>query len=362
MKIAVLNLPFDNNYGGNLQRFALMECLRRMGHDVEYLYIRRNYELPCYKKPYSYAKRLIQRYGLRKNVKLYQEKEAQKKDYRQEALALLFLEGHVRHTRAIYGLKDLKETIRTNSYDAFVVGSDQVWRKSMTKGLGLENYFFKFTKGHDLKRIAYSVSLGTTNGEWSKRDVRKIRRLYEKFDTVSVREYQTLDFFTSIGFEKPQATWTVDPTLLIGREEYIRLIESGDTDDMTTGKLFCYVLDHNKQTTKTICEKQKEIGIESYIMGLEESYSVSIEQWLNNIRCSSLVITDSFHGVVFSIIFNRPFLFLGNGRRGNLRIESLLRMLEIDANGTTHIDWNKTNDIVRHEVEQSKDFLRKALS
>ena len=66
MKIALLNLPFDNNYGGNLQRYALIKVLQGMGHEVEHINLQCHYSLPLYKYPYSIPKRMIKKYLLGK--------------------------------------------------------------------------------------------------------------------------------------------------------------------------------------------------------------------------------------------------------------------------------------------------------
>ena len=71
MKIVLLNLPYDNNYGGNLQCYALMKVLKDMGHDVTHINLRLFYHLSWYKKPFSYAKRFILKYILGKNIKIY---------------------------------------------------------------------------------------------------------------------------------------------------------------------------------------------------------------------------------------------------------------------------------------------------
>ena len=90
---------------------------------------------------------------------------------------------------------------------------------------------------------------------------------------------------------------------------------------------------------------------------MKDTTDVSICQWLNNIRCADLVITDSYHGCVFSIIFNRPFVFLGNEGRGNARIESLFEMLGIKSDDTLKIDYVYVNNKIKELISISKCFL-----
>ena len=97
-----------------------------------------------------------------------------------------------------------------------------------------------------------------------------------------------------------------------------------------------------------------------YCVGLHDALT-SIEQWLNNIRNAEMVVTDSFHGVVFSIIYDKPFLFLGNQRRGNARLVSLLMMLDVNPREMDcfiRVD-NKTK--LAAVRKKSAEFLRNAL-
>jgi len=110
-----------------------------------------------------------------------------------------------------------------------------------------------------------------------------------------------------------------------------------------------------------ITEKEKEYYAEAYVCGLHSSVAVSIEQWLRNISDSRMVITDSFHGVVFSILFNKPFLFLGNEVRGNTRVDSLFEMLDIDKTQTASLDWKCINHKISEWRVKSFDFLINSL-
>ena len=96
-------------------------------------------------------------------------------------------------------------------------------------------------------------------------------------------------------------------------------------------------------------------------MGLNGSDNISIEQWLNNIRQAKIVITDSYHGVVFSIIYNRPFLFLGNQQRGNARVESLFRTLGINQSEGLVNPSNIDNAKFKEMQTKSLNFLLRNL-
>lgn len=355
MKIGILNLPFDNNYGGNLQRYALVKVLQDMGHDVECIFMYPQYRLPWYKIPYSYPKRYIKKLLGKSSMPIRLEKMCALNAEKKNKLSLQFYNKYIPHTAKITTMKELKR-IADGRYDAFIVGSDQVWRADMTKRLKTENYFFDFLEESSTKRIAYAVSLGT-DVPYEKSLVKKLTPLYKRFASVTVREYSALDLFKSYGWQMPKAQWVLDPTMLLPQEHYKSLIESAQTTNYTEGKIFCYILDKNGNTQKIIDDKKKNWGLECYEMGLQNSITVSIEQWLRNVMQSKFVITDSFHGVVFSILFNRPFIFVGNKKRGNARIESLYKMFDIVKDKTETIQWQQINILLEQWRERSFNIL-----
>lgn len=354
MKIAILTLPLDNNFGGNLQRYALVKILQGMGHEVECIFLYPYYNLPWYKIPYSYPKRLIKKVLGKNSMPILMEKKRILQAEKETNLTLLFYNKYIPHTEKITTIKELKR-ITKDKYDAFIVGSDQVWRPCMTSQLKIENYFFDFLEHRSIKRIAYAVSLGT-DIPYKTALIKKLSPLYQSFNSVSVRENSALELFKTYGWKKPEAKWVLDPTMLLSSDHYISLIESSDTVNYTKGKIFCYILDKSEKTDKIRDEKKRTLGLEYYEMGLHDSVTVSIEQWLCNIWQSKFVITDSFHGVVFSILFNRPFVFLGNEERGNARIESLYKMFEITNKES--VRWEKINLLLSQWREKSIDILK----
>ena len=357
MRIGILNLPFDNNYGGNLQRYALVKTLQKMGHDVECVFLYPKYSLPIYKWPYSYTKRLIKKIVKGDNSPILLEQVKARNAKEMNSLALAFYNHYIPHTKLVKSLNELiNET--NEKYDAFVVGSDQVWREDMTRDIGIENYFFKFLKGSNTKRIAYAISLGTEK-KYPSELVRKLTPLYSKFDFVSVREDTALNIIESYGWTNPDPQWVLDPTLLLTQDDYINLIKATETNSNTTkGKIFCYILDKNENKKGIINQISNSRGLSTYEVGLKDTAKVSIEQWLCNIKNSEMVITDSYHGIVFSIIFRRPFIFLPNEVRGNSRIESLFRQLGISEN---HLIWTEIHDKLKSWRKFSLDILSDSL-
>lgn len=359
MKIALLNLPFDNNYGGNLQRYALVRVLQGMGHEVEHINLQFYYSLPWYKWAYSYPKRMIKKYIFKKKgVCVFTEKKTRLEMAKKLALTNIFYEKYIPHTPAFTNIKQIKE-YTYGKYDAYLVGSDQVWRKGLTGQIGLKNYLLNFTHNENVKRFAYAISFGVSGNLLNKKEIAALTADYSKFDAVSVREHSALDLLNEYGWNQPKPCLCLDPTLLLTQQDYISLINENDVKDLTSGKIFTYILDVTEKTQFVTNCYSSQYKKEIINVGLGNTSNVSICQWLNNIRCADLVITDSYHGCVFSIIFNRPFVFLGNKGRGNSRIDSLFNLFDIQSNETEMVNYEKLNKKIEKLKMNSMEFINK---
>lgn len=351
-KIALLNFPVDNNYGGNLQRFALMKALTDMGYDVTHLSTRLSYTdyRPFIKRIKSYVKfflGILPETAYPGGLKQY--------IYKKELKVILpFYEKYVKHTQPIYTYEEL---CRYQDFDMYVVGSDQVWRRSMNGTFPYSAMFFDFIKQPNKKKIAYGISLGTAKNELSESDLEEVSPLYREFHAVSVREQSALTLFEQYGWTKPVAQVVLDPTLLLDKNVYNDIINDGRTI-RPNGDVFCYVLDYTQNNEDTIKQKINEIGGNAYMCALGKN-KTSIEQWLRNIRDAKYVITDSYHGVLFSIVFNRPFLFLKNERRGNERVNHIMELLGVKNDC---FDWGQINVRLEEECAKSFAFLKESLS
>ena len=355
MKIALLNLPLDNNYGGNLQRYALMKVLQDMGHDVTHIFLKVHYSLPWYKFPYSYTKRIIKKYVLRKPVHI-REEYYRNVEYEKSLNSIHpFYNKYIKHTDSCYNMKDIIRVTK-GKYDAYVVGSDQVWRKDMTGQIGLENYFLKFVE-EGKKRIAYSVSLGSDKLDCSKGEVLALGKLYSMFSAVSVRELSSLSVFDKAGWVDPNPLLTLDPVLLLEKSFYIAIIKENNCHHDTEGKCFCYILDYNNDVDKEISHIEEKTNSTRYIQNLSDNFSVP--QWIANFYYADHIVTDSYHGTVLSIIFRKPFVFLGNNRRGNTRIDSLFNILGIE--NTMNLDYAKIDILLQDCRMNSINFIKKSI-
>lgn len=329
-RIALLNLRYDNNYGGNLQRYALMKVLRDMGYDVTYLYIRDNWG------EWFVGRSLCN--VIEKQLKqivrhlLHPKKEPwciwhrEKEEYRRlSAITDPFLDKYIKHTHPIYSKFELKWFFRLGHYDAVVAGSDQIWRKQYIERYGLGTYFLDFIpstfKG---KKIVYGASFGVDEQEYSLPEQAFIRSLFNKLDAVSVRESSGLELLKAYGWTYPSAVQVLDPTLLLKREDYDALIDAAETEPLE-GTMFCYILDLSEDKLRTIEEIATERGLSPVIRNISNEPIPSVEQWLRNIRDAKYIVTDSYHGLLFSFIFGKEYCIIENASRGAARFKSVPR-------------------------------------
>lgn len=352
MKICLLNLPFDANYGGNLQRYALVRKLQGMGHDVTHIFLYYEPYLPLYKIPFIYFIRLIRKIFLGDKKKIMYERYLSNIKKKKLRYSYEFYNTYIPHTQKITKKKQLKDL---PLYDAYVVGSDQVWRKSMTKSFGFTTFFLSFIFQKKSRRIAYACSFGTNYNEYSKKEITQIQRLYEKFDLVSVREIDGLELLQRYYCTIPHASLALDPTFLLTKEDYECLILNKKTEK-ARGDAFCYILDNSEEVRSQVQYIVNQYGFTPFFLDFNVSTPPSVEQWLSYFRDTKLVITDSYHGTVFSIIFKKPFVNLSNDFRGNSRIQTLRDIFGFD---NKIIDYDQI-DFARFKMlkDQSMNFLK----
>lgn len=362
MKIAILTLRVDNNYGGHLQRYALSRVLQDMGHDACVLYFRSTWDNDSTKKRLITAiKNIIKKLiGKTSNPILYWKHEELSWQITRKN-AFPFFQRYISHSELIYSLQSLKRHVCKANYDVLIVGSDQVWRKAYTERWGVDRFFLDFAS-ENTKRIAYAASFGKFDMEYTIDEKDRLSKLYEKFDAVSVREISALDVLKKHNWSKPEAVWVLDPTMLLTKEHYLKLINEGETT-ASNGNMFCYILDRTEETSQLIDAISKSKQLTPFYSSIHENNveRISVEQWLRSFDDSEYIITDSFHGVVFALIFNKPFYLIENSSRGNARFDSLAYAFGISPNHNEP-NWNILNKRINEMREVSMCFLEEKLT
>lgn len=331
MKVGIISQPLSNNYGGILQNFALQRVLQKFGFEVvtiDYVPCRPLWKIPC-----SWIKKVIQRKKLKKKQLL------QQKSFIRKEIFDGFIKENIKKTET---LKKLKSTlIEKHLFDAIVVGSDQVWRPRYN--FNIKNMFLAFCKRENkLKRIAYAASFGVDEWEFSFSQTKECSSLAKRFNAIGVREDSAVklcDRYLGV-----KATWVLDPTLLLHKEEYLNICK----DVPVTSKkiLAAYILDRNESVI-SMCESiAAERGLVLKFFEAGKNATLTVPEWLALFRDASYVVTDSFHGTVFSIIFEKNFKCLYNKNRGSTRFDSLLKIFysgRMDEMREFSLNWIKSS-------------------
>lgn len=378
MKIGILTLPLNSNYGGVLQAYALQTVLKRMGHDVLEVELKKNLRWqypPLWKMPLSFGKRFLFKYIVRrKNQKILLER------YERKIYPLLVHDILEFISKYIKQFKVDKFIDCKGKFDAFVCGGDQIWRYKyylFFEG-DIANVYLKFLGDDSCKRIAYAASFGTDNWEYPAKETAECKNWIQKFDAVSVREETGVKLCST--YYDIKAKHVLDPTMLLSKDDYVDLIEKSDVPK-STGNLFCYILDNTDEKMNVVKNIEKQRHLSSFFMNgdcgnwtedLEKRIQPPVESWLRAFYDSEFIVTDSFHACVFSILFHKQFLVIGNKERGLARIYSLLSMFGLedrltsdtglDINRMKTIDYDRVDEILAKHREESRTFLIQALT
>jgi len=361
-KIGLLTMPVKENYGGIIQVAALYAFLKKHGY-IPYL-IRKKYDEKT-------SKRLL-RWVLSHNPLyfLYDYKNLTKREKQSSELEYFIKQFFTNKTMLSFNKKQYKKSI--HNLDAIIVGSDQVWRYKYVKG-NYRYYFLDYLLPQT-RKISYAASFGVDEWEGNEETVQKVSRLLEQFDAVSVREKSGIDVCKNT-FNYQNAVHVLDPTFLPAVSFYNNLIDKEKIQKKV--RLFSYVLDNSEFVKDVISHTSKSLNLEIDAIKLTDykfSTNPSIEEWLYHFREADFVVTDSFHGTVFSLLFSKQFICIGNKSRGHSRFQSLLGLLNLEDRLVfdyssenierllnNEIDYDVVNVLKQKHVAASQEFLLKSL-
>ena len=240
------------------------------------------------------------------------------------------------NTNCVVIKKKFKE-IKRNEYDILMVNSDQTWRKLD------ENYldygFLKFAANWNIPKFVYAASLGYDYWNFTKKDEKIAKFLLKKFTGISLREKGSIKLVEEhLGIHP---SFMLDPTLLIDKKYYLNLIQNYKSNfNINKDYILTYLVisEHNtKQFIKKACNKFK---YKHYKVTMNDKNS--IEKFLYGISHCKAVITNSFHGTIFSIIFNKPFISFIFKMSPKERLYSLKHLFKLE---NRIIEYNEKPDI-----------------
>lgn len=371
---AILTLTGYFNYGNVIQRYALQEFLRRNGHKfISYV--------DLHSTPHS-----MYRVGRKKKLKtplraLRRFFRHQKPYWYIPKYSEIYPESHRWENIINFVNKNIwiKPFDPNDNYKNYIVGSDQVWRDWWNNREALGYYFFNFLKGRKANRIAYAASFGKDKIEevMKPEDIEYIKPYIEEFDKISVREKSAINMI--------KKTWglggvdeVVDPTLLLNAADYSNLIDKSAVKYENIQPIFTYVLGETPEVKQFIRQiqdhrKQAVSSIRAH-EGTENDILPPVEFWLKGFRDAELVVTNSFHGMMFSIINNTEFIIIGKEAGGLSRIKDFLSKYDLndrfvdeselasfDVNKLKPIDWARANKKLKIFRKDSGDWLLDSL-
>lgn len=345
MKIGILTHPLTSNYGGILQCYALNTYLQKLGHDTIVIDRRVNRDFAVWRLIRSILRALhFPRYYNPNHI----DKGAKIRP---------FVDTHIKRTEVIDTPRNMSKICSDYKLDAVIVGSDQVWRADYAMKFGF-NYFLDFIPKGVIK-ASYAASLGLSDWHYTPEQTKRIGALLKTFKGVSVREDEAVELLKANTGIEPEHL--LDPTLLLTSEDYDKIVAPRQVKDKY---VFVYWLGDKSNIQDTIKDYRQK-GYEVIDINLRDNrVQHSIEEWLSFIKYADIVITDSFHGCVFSIIYQRQFLIHSNDSGGNGRLSSLFKMIGLEnklKKPQVKVDYTLIPDKIKMLQEKSHDYFVKFL-
>ena len=353
-------MPLCANYGGTLQNWALQQVLIRMGHEPITLRFPVMYQgmsslhywtkvFPMQAMRFVAHKFVGGKYEMPLAIGLWKESVRGMER---------FVDEHINVTEYLPNLS--MDDVRRYGVEALIVGSDQIWRPVMYDAV--KYYFLGFTGDSDILRVAYAPSVALDKWPYKEEVTVKLRELIKKFSAVSVREASSVQLVKeNLGVD---AQWVLDPTMLLKKEDYIDVCKN--EPESNEPFVFAYILDMTDEKRQMAEKTAKTLGCGvRYLSADKVKKEDTIEKWLANFRDAKYVITDSYHGTVFSLIFQKQFYTFYNTYRGNARMDSLKEISGLVNRFITKpvevlgekISYNDVEEKLERLGEESEIFL-----
>lgn len=353
MKIGLVTIV-SYNYGNRLQNYALQTYLLQMGHQVKT--VRNIFGQERRFTLFGRMKRQV--YGLIGFWAPYNNRicDGYKKQ-RFETFNKKYIDFYKPYVTSI-------DDFKGNEFDMGIVGSDQVWNPNYVSDVE----FLKFIPAE--KRVMYAVSFGTSR--FDNRFMEVLKNEVKSYKGISVRELDSAEKMLELGFEKVQCH--IDPTLLLPREQWEKM-SSRPKMKIPQNFVLSYFLGTNDSDLLRAQAFCNEKGLEMIIIGPHaqgKAAAINPCEFIWLIEHAKFILTDSFHGVVFSILLHKPFWSFERKEKiekvsMNSRMTTLLNLLGLEKHLVSSIpenplevpDYAKVEEIVAKERKKTKDYFDK---
>jgi len=345
------------NYGAVLQTYGLNAALRKMGVDAKVLdYNPKYYYTSTRPLPIRMLRAIVRFPDLVKGRKVFGK----------------FLEDYIPMSAKTY--RTLAEIeADTPQSDVYICGSDQIWN-CKNKLNGKDDAFFLSFAPAGARKVAYAASIAMPEIPDDQKD--RYRRLISDFDAVSVREPSSVPMLEDLSISNVQSV--IDPVFLLEKDDWNVI---ADASDFTPTEDYVLVYGYNRQKDVYAYARRlaKKLGVKVYTIGTAiEDYTLDQDRYfwnaspntfVNLIRNAKAVVTNSFHGTVFSIVYNKPFHFFTVKQTTNSRMLDLLDSLALKDRHVTsgdllsnHIDYTQPNTLLASLRKQSLAYLHSSVS
>ncbi len=367
LKIAAITFHGAHNYGSMLQAYALQTFIEKIAREeekecsYEILNFRTHFQKNLYK-----PKKVRSLKGL---VKKLMTLPYRKKLEKQNLAFENFLAKNLHTTREVNSLEELRELAR--DYDVIISGSDQIWN------IRAQDFEFAYLlDGIDSKKISYAASLGPLEIDWSKYDTELYTQLLKEYSAISLREQRSKKMVDGLlGTNDSQIH--IDPTLLLDVDEWRKLQSN---KKLLNGKyILFYCLEPNKNHLRIAKQLSKKMGMPvvatkyrnktDYFNPFIKQYDAGPRDFLSLIDNAAAVVTSSFHGTVFSLIYGKPFICIDGLMDG--RINTILQMTGAEhcaipqEEGEIPIPAAPDREIVLNTInlerDRSREYLKKEI-
>lgn len=354
-KASIVTLNGYFNYGNRLQNYALQEALKKYNLEVDTLRINRTPKKETVKP-------------LLRNIRDYINSSSKYKlEKKREEIFTEFSHTYINEQSEEYFLDDDLSFLNAQT-DFFVAGSDQVWNPNMNK---LSSKYFLGFAAED-KRIAYSPSFGVQ--ELSTNVAEKYEKWIDGIPFLSVREHEGAELINQL--TNRHAEVLVDPTMLLTRKEWLKITKKADNKPKGNYILTYFLGGIPEQHQEEIYNLSKRYSMPVINLGdisEEETYKTGPSEFIDYINDSSVFFTDSFHGVVFSILLDTPFVVYERiTSTGTMysRIETILDKFDLREREVENvvftdriftIDYSHALSVLEKEKQQADEFLKQAL-
>lgn len=351
-KIGIITIAHGENYGNRLQNYALSTVLRGLGYEVE-TFRQKN-------RPSSALKEGALKLQNPKTALLDKKRKSKFNRFNQEYIPMT--RQYLRYSTSLRSL--------ANRYDYFVLGSDQVWNPNFRAYNHATMFGYGLREG---QAVPYAPSFGTSIIPDNKKD--EIRKYLDALKFISTRENRGVEMVNELT-GRDDAVQVLDPTLLLDEKDYSLIASKPAVMGKKKFILLYFLTEPSEKRLRDIAKLSKENNltvIRLHDPSDAEMYTQGPSEFLWLFKNATLVLTDSFHGTVFSVIFKTPFVIFERNRKGvasmGSRIETLLSItnlhdrynMELQNERLLHLDFTEAHSNIRKERKRSLQYLVRAL-